>query len=169
MPIDNQKELFYLVDINDKKIKSIARKKAHSNLNLIHRSVGIFIVNEKNQMLMQKRCSNKDMDSSKWSYAVGGHVTYGQTYLQTATKEIQEELGIKVKPKFIIKALIKMKQETEYTSLYKVKISSKTKLKLDKDEVEKIQWVDLNQLNTFINTHPVVDWTLTAFKVAHYL
>lgn len=169
MPTDNQSELFYLVDTNDRIKGYISRREAHANKNNIHRAVGIFVLNEKKQMLMQKRSRKKDMDPSKWSYAVGGHVTVGQTYRECAIREIEEELGIKTSVKLIAKTLIKMKKETEYTALFAVKISSSTLITIDQDEIEKTKWIPINQLKTFIKNYAVADWAILALKAAQYL
>lgn len=169
MPTDNQSELFYLVDTNDRIKGYISRREAHANKNNIHRAVGIFVLNEKKQMLMQKRSKKKDMDSGKWSYAVGGHVTFGQTYRECAIREIEEELGIKTSVKLIAKTLIKMKKEIEYTALFAVKISSNTSIIIDQDEISQIKWISIGQLKTFIKTHTVADWTILALKAARYL
>jgi len=169
MPIDDQSELFYLVDTNDRIKGYISRREAHANKNNIHRAVGIFVLDEKMQMLMQKRSKKKDMDPGKWSYAVGGHVTVGQTYKQAAIKEIKEELGIKAPVGLITKALIEMKKETEHTAFFEVKISSNTPITIDQDEILQIEWIRIDQLKTFIKSHAVADWTLLALKAAQYL
>lgn len=169
MPLDDQKELFYLVDENDRVLESITRKKAHSSNKYIHRAVGVFVINEKNEMLMQKRSRKKDMEENKWSYAVGGHVTKEQTYRKAARRELKEELGIKAPIKFIIKALFKMKKETEYLALFKTNVSNNIHFLLDKDEVEQIKWIKINKLKEFIKTHQTAVWTLPALKIAGYL
>lgn len=169
MPIDNQSELFYLVDANDKIKGHVSRRDAHTNKNNIHRAVGIFVLNEKKQMLMQERSRKKDMDPGKWSYAVGGHVTVGQTYRQAAIREVEEELGIKTHIRMITRTLIKMKKETEFTGLFEINIPSTTQITIDKDEITQIEWVDLKQLKTFIKDHTVADWTILALQAARYL
>lgn len=168
MPIDNPLELFYLVDTKDKIKGHITRRDAHTNKNNIHRAVGIFVLNEKKQMLMQKRSKKKDMDPGKWSYAVGGHVTVGQTYKQAAIREVEEELGIKAHIRMVAKVLIKMKKETEYTGLFEVKLPPNTQITIDKDEVTQVEWVSLKELKTFIGNHAVADWTILALKAAQY-
>ncbi len=169
MPIDRQDELFYLVDKNDKEIGSITRKLAHSSKSNIHRSIGIFLLNEKKEMLMQKRSQQKDMNAGTWSYAVGGHVTYGQTYEQTAKQELKEELNIEADFKFVTKKLIKTKNETEFCCFYQAQISSKTPLMLDKYEVDEVKWVKLNKLQEFIDTHDITDWTLDGLQAANFI
>jgi len=168
MPKDKQDELFYLVDENDLIIDSITRKRAHGSKNNIHRAIGIFVINELGQILMQKRSLKKDIDPGKWSYSVGGHVIFGQTYKQAAIRELKEELGIKSEPKFITKALIKVRQETEYTVLYEAEIFSKATFNIDKYEVEQIKWIKLDKLKSFVKNHQVTDWTLVALKAAQY-
>lgn len=169
MPLDDQKELFYLVDENDRVLGSIIRKKAHSANKYIHRAVGIFVINKKNEMLMQKRSRKKDMEEGKWSYAVGGHVTKGQTYRKAAQRELEEELGIKASVKFIAKALFKMKKETEYLVLFKANVPNNIHLLLNKDEVESVKWVKIDKLKDFVKTHKIAIWTIPALKIASYL
>lgn len=169
MPTDQRSELFYLVDKYDRVISSITREKAHSDRTNIHRGIGIFITNELGQILMQQRSLEKDMNPGEWSYSVGGHVTFGQTYKQAAVKELEEELGIKARPNFLIKTLIVMEKETEQTAFYEVKISSKTTIIIDKTEVEKIKWIKLSKLKHFIKNYQVTDWTLSALKAVKYI
>ncbi len=169
MPIDDQSELFYLVDTNDRVKGHVSRSEAHADRNNIHRAIGVFVLNEKMQMLMQKRSKSKDMDPGKWSYAVGGHVTVGQTYRQCAIREIEEELGIKPPIRLITKSLIKMEKETEYTAFFEAKISSNTFITIDQGEIAQIKWVSINKLKAFIKSYPVADWAILALKVARYL
>ena len=52
----------------------------------------VFIENDKNQFLIQKTSSARNS-----VYATtGGHVTYGDTSLETVVKEVREELGVEI-------------------------------------------------------------------------
>ncbi len=55
--------------------------------------VGVIIVNDKNQILMGKRCGGY---APYWSIP-GGRVEEGETFEQTAVRETEEETGLIVK------------------------------------------------------------------------
>src|SRR5690349_6739690 len=93
MPIDNQDELFFWVDDDDTILGSVSRKEAHSGTRKRHRSVGVIILNNLHQMLLQKRSSQKDMYPGEWQIAVAGHVPYGDSYDEAAHTESEQEVG----------------------------------------------------------------------------
>lgn len=99
---DDQEEVFDIVNLQDKIIGQATRGECHSNPDLIHRSVCVFIFNHKKQLFMQKRSLTKDLNPGVWAISVGGHVKSGDTYLNSAVREIYEEVGIKIKAKDLI-------------------------------------------------------------------
>ena len=108
MPYDDQTELFYLVDKNDKVLGFTARKQAHKDRSKIHRSVDVVATNSSKQILLQKRSKHKDTFPGFWTISASGHVTYGQTYEQAAKREIEEELGIHPPLRYVAKELYDM-------------------------------------------------------------
>lgn len=170
MPLDPRNELFYWVDENDQELGSVPRYIAHADKNIIHRAVGIIILNDRDEMLMQKRSQKKDMDPGVWSYGVGGHVTYGQSYLDAAIREIEEEMGIKCnRLKELTKLLIRMDHETEYNALFEAVIPSSTIINPDKTEIDSIDWVHKHRLSDFFILHKPHPWTVVSLKAAGYL
>jgi isopentenyl-diphosphate delta-isomerase len=61
-----------------------------------HRAVHIWMYNSHGKLVLQKRAAGKDTFPGCWDVSVGGHVTSGDSVLETALKEVQEELGIYV-------------------------------------------------------------------------
>lgn len=63
-----------------------------------HRSVHIWLVSAEPAappaLLMQRRSAHKDTFPNRWDVSAAGHVTAGDTSLETATKELHEELGL---------------------------------------------------------------------------
>ena len=55
-------------------------------------------MNDAQQLLIQKRSPTKDLYPNVWDISVAGHVDAGQTSLETAVREIQEEIGVTVQP-----------------------------------------------------------------------
>ena len=63
--------------------------------NLWHIHVGIWIMNEKGELLFQKRSPNKKVNPNKWT-RTGGHVDSGETPLIGIQRETEEEIGVKI-------------------------------------------------------------------------
>ncbi|MBS7614586.1 NUDIX domain-containing protein [Candidatus Bathyarchaeota archaeon] len=86
-------EFFAVVDEGDNVIGKATRKECHSNRNLIHRSVYVFVVNN-NKVFLQKRSMSKDLYPGFFTASATGHVDYGEDYDEAAKRELKEELGI---------------------------------------------------------------------------
>ncbi len=91
---DPQDEMFEIVDLNDNVIGEATRKEIHKNPDLIHRVVHIWIVNDKNEILLQQRSLTKDKAPGLWDMSCGGHVKSEDSIEITLEKELKEELGV---------------------------------------------------------------------------
>lgn len=152
MPQDNQAELFYLVDEHDQVIGSVPRHVAHSDPSQIHRAVTILLLNSQDEVLLQQRSLTKDTCPGFWDISTSGHVTYGQTYDQAATKELEEEVGIQANLQTVGKVLVRVPTESEYVMLY-LGHTTQTKIQFDSTEVATTQWLPFGELTHFIDTH----------------
>lgn len=54
--------------------------------------IHIFIFNSEGEVLIQKRSKNKNHNPSMFDKTIGGHVTYGDTYMHTVMLETVQEL-----------------------------------------------------------------------------
>lgn len=86
-------ELFDVVDKNDQVVDAKPREFVHVN-NLLHRAVHMLIFNAGGELLLQQRSIWKDRNPGRWDSSAAGHVDSGETYLEAARRELQEELGI---------------------------------------------------------------------------
>ena len=65
---------------------------------LFHPTVHIWFYTPTPNILLQKRAANKQTFPNLWDVSVAGHVASGETVLEGATREIEEEIGLSVKP-----------------------------------------------------------------------
>ena len=129
------------------------RKKCHAE-GLWHKAVVVFIINSKNQVLLQKRSKNKRMWPDMWDITAGGHVDAGEFGFQSVLRESEEELGIKLKKEdltFIGSSLstnIKGDIVNKYFNEYYIatKEIDETKLHLQKEEVSEVKWIDKDEI-----------------------
>lgn len=87
-------ELFDLVNENGEVIGIAPRACCHGNPALRHRTAHVVVVSSDGRILLQKRSRLKDVQPGKWDTAVGGHVAHGESFLQAAQRELNEELGL---------------------------------------------------------------------------
>lgn len=65
---------------------------------LWHGGAHIWIYNGKGEVLLQLRAPDKDIYPNTWDISAAGHVSAGETPIQTALRETQEELGLSLQP-----------------------------------------------------------------------
>lgn len=150
---DNQTELFYHVDEQDKEIGSITRAEAHDGSFKIHRAVSILVFNSDNtKILLQKRSQTKDTNPGFWTISASGHVTFGENYEQAARKELFEEIGVQseIVPLTKIFTVDDLYQEKEWDMIFQTFVDENTIFHLHPQEVDRVQWIALTQLEEFL-------------------
>ena len=92
--MDNQQEIFPIVDEDGNVVGSATRGECHGGSHLLHPVVHLHVFNSAGDVYLQKRPEWKDIQPGKWDTAVGGHIDYGETPEQALGREVREELGI---------------------------------------------------------------------------
>src|ERR1700739_2889901 len=83
-------ELFDLVDKNDNVIGTTDKPTAHANKQL-HRVAAVYVFNDLGELYVQVHKSSGGL----YDHSVGGHVSKGEEYATAASREADEELGIR--------------------------------------------------------------------------
>lgn len=112
--MDNQQEIFPIVDENGEVVGSATRAECHSGSKLLHPVVHLHVFNAAGDIYLQRRPDWKDIQPGKWDTAVGGHVDYGETIEEALRREVCEELGITgFKPQFVGSYVFESQRERE--------------------------------------------------------
>ena len=91
-------EIFDIYTRSGQHIGKERRQICHSpNPGFYHKPVWIWIINDKGEVLVQKRAAVKKDDPNKWDMPSAGHVLAGETSIEGAIRETQEELGVPTK------------------------------------------------------------------------
>src|SRR5574343_2048863 len=89
------------LDIYDENGKSlgqkVSRKEAHEK-GFWHRAVHIWVVNSKGELLLQRRSPLKHNHPNMWDISCAGHISAGDGDIISALREVEEEIGLKLKP-----------------------------------------------------------------------
>jgi 16S rRNA (adenine1518-N6/adenine1519-N6)-dimethyltransferase len=114
-------ERFPVVDKNDRILRYARRSDVHGN-NLRHRGVHILIFDQAGDVYLQQRSRWKDRHPLEWDSSAAGHVAAGESYEETARRELEEELGINVPLEKLLKLPASAGTEQEFVWLYRGEI-----------------------------------------------
>jgi isopentenyl-diphosphate Delta-isomerase len=161
-----QEQMMVLVNEQDEQIGLLGKTATHEQ-GLLHRAFSIFLFNNKGEMLMQKRALSKYHSPGLWSNACCSHPLPQEQVIDAANRRLKEELGVETeltcKFNFIYKAelengLIEYEFDHVFTGIYEGKAT------LNKDEVDSITYISMEDLNADIEKNP---FRYTAwFKIA---
>ena len=91
-------ELIDVLDENGNKTGIIKTRKEVHTTGEWHKVAFIFVVNSKGEIILQKRSSKKTTNANKWTASASGHLTAGDSDIEGALRELEEEIGVKAKP-----------------------------------------------------------------------
>lgn len=130
-----------------------------------HRTVHIWIINENNEILLQRRSNTKKRNPNILTISCEGHVSAGESSIQGAIRELSEELGLKIKSDELI--FIKTIKRAEnraanyYNNEFKDFYILRTNIKANdivyqKEEISEIMYVTWEKLKDIIHTNEVI-------------
>lgn len=118
---------------------------------LTRRIAAVFVLDENGRVLIQRR-STHVLSPNLLDFSAAGHVNEGDDYLATAQSELKEELGVSgvtltlLSPPFLTSGY--------FNGIFKTVFSKDTTITINKDEVEKVFWVSVAELEEMIVLHP---------------
>ena len=112
------------------------------NPGVYHKPVWIWLVNSKNEILLQKRAETKKWLPNKWDSSATGHVCAGETLLKGCQRELFEELGINAKESdFEFIGEYVADSVWELGQIYKIKKDvDVSQMTMQLEEVSEIKW-----------------------------
>ena len=81
------KEKVILVDKNDKEIGSMEKQEAHVK-GLLHRAFSVFVFNDKNELLLQRRAFKKYHSGGLWTNTCCSHPRQNETTKDAAKRRL---------------------------------------------------------------------------------
>lgn len=148
-------EFVDIFDSNNNPTGEIKDKvKAHEEGNF-HRTAHIWIMNNKKELLLQKRSATKKSHPNCWDISGAGHIRAGEKVIEGAIRELSEELGIKVNEddlKFIaIVKSTKNPQNQEFGYVYLLESNNEIKDYIFEDnEVSEVKYVYFKDLEKMV-------------------
>ncbi|MCR4831137.1 MAG: NUDIX domain-containing protein [Pseudobutyrivibrio sp.] len=154
-------EIFDIVDEKGQPTgETVTRSQAHAE-GIRHRTAHIWVVREngeKTEVLLQKRAMNKDSFPGRYDTSSAGHIQVGDEPLESAVRELAEELGIQADPddlKFAGTFPIQYEKEFHgkpfkdneiaFVYIYDEEVGIDN-LTIQKEELDSVEWFDLEEV-----------------------
>jgi isopentenyl-diphosphate Delta-isomerase len=155
-----------LVDEFDNAIGKMEKLEAHQK-GVLHRAFSIFIFNDKNEMLLQRRAFEKYHSAGLWTNTCCSHPRPNESNIEAANRRLKEEMGMEAalthKTFFIYKTEFD-NSLTEYELDHVFVGHSNKNPNINLDEVESYIWLSVQDIKDQINLNPkqFTSW----FKIA---
>ncbi|MFZ8961108.1 MAG: isopentenyl-diphosphate Delta-isomerase [Flavobacteriaceae bacterium] len=88
-----KEENVILVDTNDTPLGTMPKMEAHEKA-VLHRAFSVFILNSKNQLMLQQRALHKYHSPGLWTNTCCSHQRLGETNIEAGKRRLFEEMGI---------------------------------------------------------------------------
>ncbi|MFH1116646.1 MAG: NUDIX domain-containing protein [Pseudomonadota bacterium] len=111
-------EILEIVNERDEVTGTATRLEIHRR-GLMHRAVHVFVFNRAGEIYVQRRSNAKDRHPLKLDSSAAGHVDPGETYEQTAIRELHEELGIRAAVEEVLRLPASKETGQEHVVLFK--------------------------------------------------
>ena len=90
-------EIVAIVDEKNRVVGSAPRREMRAKA-LPHRATYVLVFNSQGELYVQKRTLTKDVFPGYYDPAAGGVVLAGETYMEGAVREVEEEMGVRDVP-----------------------------------------------------------------------
>ncbi|MFC4739564.1 isopentenyl-diphosphate Delta-isomerase [Flavobacterium ponti] len=167
-------EKVILVDINDEPLGLMDKMAAHEQA-LLHRAFSVFILNDKNEVMLQQRASHKYHSPLLWTNTCCSHQRAGESNIQAGKRRLKEEMGFETNLKELFHFIYKAPFDNGLTEheLDHVMIGySNEEPNINKEEVESWKWMKIEDIKEDMLLHPEIYtvWFKIIFdKFYHYL
>lgn len=145
-----------LVNEKDEPIGLMPKLEAHEKA-VLHRAFSVFILNEKNQLMLQQRAHHKYHSPLLWTNTCCSHQREGESNLQAGNRRLREEMGFQAELKELFNFIYKAPFDNGLTEheLDHVMIGYYNENPvINPEEVEAWKWMDIEAVKEDISVHP---------------
>jgi isopentenyl-diphosphate delta-isomerase len=150
------KEMVILVDKDDNELGLMEKLEVHQK-GLLHRAFSVFLLNDSNQLLLQKRALDKYHSPGLWTNTCCSHQRKNEKTIDAAHRRLFEEMGIKSELKLFTSFIYKAEFDNgliEYEFDHVIVGSFVGNPVINQLEVCDWKWEDLDLIKENLKTYP---------------
>jgi isopentenyl-diphosphate delta-isomerase len=153
-----EEEQVILVNELDQQIGLMAKLEAHEKA-ILHRAFSVFVLNDKNEIMLQQRAHQKYHSPLLWTNTCCSHQRDGETNIQAGSRRLYEEMGFKTELKELFNFIYKAPFDNGLTEheLDHVMIGYyNDKPMINPEEVEDWKWMKIEDIQKDILVNPEI-------------
>ena len=150
-------ELLILVDEDDNETGWDTKDVCHNGAGILHRAFSIFIFNNRNELLLQKRSQGKRLWPLFWSNSCCSHPRKGESYEYATTRRLEEELALNAQLNYLYKFQYQAQynEEGSENELCSVYIGKTNDLPVVNDtEIAEWKYISMDDLDMQLKNNP---------------
>ena len=151
-----KEEQVILVNTNDEPIGLMNKLEAHEKA-VLHRAFSVFVLNDKNEVMLQQRAHHKYHSPLLWTNTCCSHQRAGETNLEAGKRRLEEEMGFVTDLKELFHFIYKAPFDNGLTEheLDHVMIGYYNgEPNINPDEVESWKWMDIEAIREDMKNQP---------------
>ncbi|RDI58286.1 isopentenyl-diphosphate Delta-isomerase [Flavobacterium glaciei] len=145
-----------LVNQNDEQIGLMPKLEAHEKA-VLHRAFSVFVLNSKNEIMLQQRAHQKYHSPLLWTNTCCSHQREGETNIQAGSRRLFEEMGFRTELKELFHFIYKAPFDNGLTEheLDHVMIGYYDDApEINLEEVENWKWMKIEAVKEDMEVHP---------------
>ena len=149
-------EKVILVNEHDEQIGLMPKLEAHEKAEL-HRAFSIFILNSKNEVMLQQRASQKYHSPLLWTNTCCSHQREGESNIQAGNRRLMEEMGFSTELKELFHFIYKAPFDnglTEHELDHVMVGYFDGEPEINPGEVENWKWMDIDAIKDDMRVYP---------------
>ncbi|MYJ96911.1 MAG: isopentenyl-diphosphate Delta-isomerase [Proteobacteria bacterium] len=155
--VSSPSEELILVDELDREIGYRAKGECHEGNGVLHRAFSIFVFNDRNELLLQKRSTQKPLWPGYWSNTCCSHPRAGESMETAVSRRLRQELGFDCPLTFLYKFKYHAQYgavgaEHEYCWVYHGRYSGAVNVNVN--EIAEWRFVGIDALEAELEAHP---------------
>lgn len=169
-----KEEFVVLVNQNDEQIGLMAKLEAHEKA-LLHRAFSVFVLNEKNEIMLQQRAIDKYHSPLLWTNTCCSHQRENESNLEAGRRRLREEMGFETPLVELFSFIYKAPFDNGLTEheLDHVMIGYyNNEPEINKEEVESWKWMSIENVKSDMEVNPAIytEWFKIIFeKFYHHI
>ncbi len=157
-----------LVTPTDDPIGLMPKMEAHEK-GLLHRAFSVFIINNKNQLMLQRRALHKYHSPGLWTNTCCSHQRDGEHNIEAGLRRLKEEMGFETPLEYLFNFIYKAQFDnglTEHELDHVMLGYYEGEPNINKDEVSEWKWMDIEDISIDLeqNTEAYTVWFNIIFK-----
>lgn len=151
-----EEEKVILVNSNDEPIGLMPKMEAHEKA-VLHRAFSVFVVNDKNELMLQQRALEKYHSPGLWTNTCCSHQRDGEGNIEAGLRRLDEEMGFTTPLEYLFNFIYKAPFDnglTEHELDHVMLGWYEGDPVINPEEVASWKWMNIEEINSDLKNNP---------------